>query len=230
MRNWQTDRIEKTVMNQLLVGLKITIQIPRTLLWDTYHRSSSGKDNLQVSYTDGSVIRGLILWDTNSNLLVEDKRVLSQLTDKIHSEGKDQLASIERLLFSDKSLAIDISGSAGTAAKILGAVLGKEYVRNKIYFGIGLHFLDNGWAYAILAALALDAAGAKSNNQIGSLLWTNVIGTKPTSADKQPFIALLENGMSAGALDHLAADTSFNTTNINLVGLAQTVIEYIPVS
>jgi hypothetical protein len=36
--------------------------------------------------------------------------------------------------------------------------------------------------------------------------------------------------MSAGALSDLAADTSFNTVNINLVGLAQTGIEYIPVS
>jgi hypothetical protein len=95
--------------------------------------------------------------------------------------------------------------------------------------GIGLSFLDAGWSYDNLAGLALDAAGAKTNDQIVSLLWTNVIGTKPTAADKQPFIALLENGMSAGALAHLAADTSFNTTNINLVGLAQTGIEYIPV-
>ena len=77
---------------------------------------------------------------------------------------------------------------------------------------------------------ALHAAGAKTNDQIVSLLWTNVIGTKPTAADTQPFIAMLENGMSAGALAHLAADTSFNTMNINLVGLAQTGIEYIPVS
>ena len=57
-----------------------------------------------------------------------------------------------------------------------------------------------------------------------------MIGTKPTAVDIQPFIALLDNGMSAGALAHLAADTSFNTTNINLVGLAQTGIEYMPVS
>ena len=96
--------------------------------------------------------------------------------------------------------------------------------------GIGLSFLDAGWTYDNLAGLALDAAGANTNDQIVSLLWTNVIGTKPTAADKQPFIALLENGMTAGALAHLAADSSFNTTNINLVGLAQTGIEYMPVS
>ena len=146
------------------------------------------------------------------------------------SDGTDYLTNIERLKFKDKFIAIDLDGNAGTTAKILGAVFGKESVSNKSYVGIGLNFLDTGWTYDNLAALALDAAGAKTNDQIVSLLWTNVIGTKPTAADKQPFIALLENGMSAGALAHLAADTSFNTTNINLVGLAQTGIEYIPVS
>ncbi len=142
----------------------------------------------------------------------------------------DTLTSIERLKFSDKSIALDLDGNTGTTAKILGAVFGKESVSNKSYVGIGLNLLDTGWSYDNLAALALDAAGAKTNDQIVSLLWTNVIGTKPTAADKQPFIALLENGMTAGALAHLAADTSFNTININLVGLAQTGIEYIPVS
>ena len=146
------------------------------------------------------------------------------------SDGTDYLTNIERLKFKDKFIAIDLDGNAGTTAKILGAVFGKDAVNNKNYVGIGLNFLDTGWTYDNLAGLALDAAGAKTNDQIVSLLWTNVIGTKPTAADKQPFIALLDNGMSAGALAHLAADTSFNTTNINLVGLAQTGIEYIPVS
>jgi hypothetical protein len=41
---------------------------------------------------------------------------------------------------------------------------------------------------------------------------------------------MLADGMKAGDLAALAADTAFNTTNINLVGLAQTGIEYIPVS
>jgi len=141
-----------------------------------------------------------------------------------------ELRNVERIIFSDTNLAIDLNGNAGTTAKILGAVFGKQAVTNKSYVGIGLHFLDAGWTYDNLAGLALDAAGAKTNDQIVSLLWTNLTGIKPTTADKLPLIALLENGMSAGALAHLAADTSFNITNINLVGLAQTGIEYIPVS
>jgi hypothetical protein len=55
-----------------------------------------------------------------------------------------------------------------------------------------------------------------------------VIGTKPTASDKAPYIALLESGMSSGALAHLAADSAFNLANINLVGLTLTGIEYTP--
>jgi hypothetical protein len=41
---------------------------------------------------------------------------------------------------------------------------------------------------------------------------------------------MLTDGMKIGDLVVLAAETSFNKTNINLVGLAQTGIEYIPIS
>ena len=149
--------------------------------------------------------------------------------DKVGADGTDTMSGIERVKFSDTNLALDVNGNAGTTAKIIGAVFGKESVGNKAFVGIGLSFLDTGWTYDNLAGLALDAAGAKTNDQIVSLLWKNVIGLTASLADKAPFIALLENGMTAGALAHLAADTAFNTANINLVGLAQTGIEYIPV-
>jgi hypothetical protein len=144
------------------------------------------------------------------------------------STGLKTINHVERLIFQDIAIAWDLDGHAGQVAKILGAVFGKESVNNENYVGIGLSLLDTGWTYDNLAGLALDAAGAKTNGQIVSLLWKNVIGTTASLADKAPYIALLENGMSPGALAHLAADTAFNTANINLVGLAETGIEYIP--
>jgi hypothetical protein len=196
---------------------------------------SANTDISKFSYANSDVIDGGLGIDISSynglaaNYLINHNE---SGTWSVYKNGSinDLLTGVERLKFTDKSIAIDLKGNAGTTAKILGAVFGKESLNNKNYVGIGLHFLDSGWTYDNLAGLALDAAGAKTNDQIVSLLWTNVIGTKPTAADKQPFIALLENGMSAGALAHLAADTSFNTTNINLVGLAQTGIEYIPIT
>jgi len=167
----------------------------------------------------------------NENL---SKVSITNIADKVNlisfKNSNFYTADIYRFQFKDTNIAFDLNGSAGLVAKVLGSVFGKSSISNKSYVGIGLGLLDAGWTYDNLAALALDAAGLKSNDQIVSMLWTNVIGTKPTSADKQPFISLLENGMTAGALAHLAADTPSNTVNINLIGLAQTGIEYIPVN
>jgi hypothetical protein len=142
----------------------------------------------------------------------------------------DQLKNIERLRFSDKFIAIDINGNAGTTAKILGAVFGKDSVQNKQYVGIGLDLLDKGMDYSTLAGLAVHAAGLTTNDQIVSTLWKNVVGTTASASDKAPFIDLLEHGMTVGDLARLAAETSLNGININLVGLASTGIEYTPVA
>lgn len=143
--------------------------------------------------------------------------------------GLVELQNMERVYFQSSSWALDVgeTENAGIAAKILGAVFGKDAVSNKQYLGVGLSFLDAGWNYDKLAGLALDAAGAKTNDQVVSLLWKNVVGTTASAADKAPFIAMLQNGMAPGALAHMAADLSINTANINLVGLMQSGIEYI---
>ncbi|MFY9127579.1 MAG: hypothetical protein WAO82_02745 [Limnohabitans sp.] len=164
---------------------------------------------------------------SNFNISIQPSQI--NVTDPAGQYPNTSLVNVERLIFSDTSIALDVEGKAGIVAKILGAVFGKDSVGNKKYVGIGLSFLDAGWTYDQLASLALDAALANTNDKIVSLLWKNVIGSQPTTADKALYIAMLENGLTAGALAHLAADSSFNTTNINLVGLAQAGIEYIPI-
>ena len=68
-----------------------------------------------------------------------------------------EATSIERLIFSDNSIAMDINGNAGTIVKILGAVAGKQSLANKEYVGVGLDLLDKGMSYSELGALALKA-------------------------------------------------------------------------
>lgn len=171
-------------------------------------------------------------WSSSANMHVfKDSATGYWNAESLNNEGGSiELRQVERLIFTDTSWALYTAGTenAGITAKILGAVFGKEALSNKAYVGIGLSFLDAGWTYDNLAGLALNAAGATTNDQIVSLLWKNVIGTTASTADKAPYITMLKNGMSPGALAHLAADTSFNTVNINLVGLLQTGLEYIP--
>jgi hypothetical protein len=150
------------------------------------------------------------------------------------TDGFDVLKNVERLIFQNANIAIDISdkglgdGNAGTVAKVLGAVFGKTAVTNKTYAGIGLSFVDKGMSYSDLAALALNAAGSASPDQIITTLWTNILGSAPSATDKAPYIQMLASGTKVGDLAVMAADSSFNTNNINLTGLAQTGIEYTP--
>ena len=142
------------------------------------------------------------------------------------TDGMDSLVNIERLQFTDKGFALDLDGNAGTAAKIIGAVLGKTALKDSGYFGTYLGYLDKGMSYSDLGALALTTAGATTHDAIVSRLWLNVIGFPASALDKAPFVKLLDDGMKVGDLVVLAADTTFNTSNINLVGLMQTGMEY----
>ena len=77
--------------------------------------------------------------------------------------------------------------------------------------------------------MALSAVGVTTNKAIVTTLWRNVVGFNPSTTDTAPFVKILADGMKAGELVVLAADTAFNTSNIGLVGLIQTGIEYTPV-
>ena len=147
-------------------------------------------------------------------------------------EGADTLSHIERIKFADKNLAFDvIGGNAGTAAKILGAVFGPSYVDTPEYMGIGLFYLDAGMSYETLIGAAIAVRlGAQANNNgaIVDLLFNNVIGVAPTTDQHNQFVGYLDSHtLTVAQLAVLAADTSYNTDHINLVGRAAVGIEYI---
>ena len=145
------------------------------------------------------------------------------------SDESDSLVNIERLQFTDTNVALDLDGNAGKTAKLLGAILGAEGVSNKVYVGAGLYFLDGGMTYEELMQAALDVVlGANASSlSVVDLIWTNIVGP-PTPADNLPqYSALIDNGTyTAAELAVAAADHSLNTTNIDLVGLSQTGLEY----
>ena len=146
------------------------------------------------------------------------------------AEGVDTLTNIERLKFADTTLALDISGNAGTTAKILGAVFGRASVSNKAYMGIGLDYLDNqSYSYTQLMQLALDArlGPNASYDAVVDLLYSNVVGMLPGTADHNYYVGLLNaKTFTPASLGVLAAETTENTLNINLLGLASTGIGY----
>ena len=142
-------------------------------------------------------------------------------------DGRDTLLNIERLQFSDIGIAYDLDTSAGQVAKLIGAAFGRQQIQNPKFVGIGLDLLDDSMTYDELADLAIKVAGGSTPQQVVNVLWTNIVGSSPTAQQAQPFINLLNNGLPTGEFVVLAAETNLNAANIDLVGLANTGIEFI---
>lgn len=141
----------------------------------------------------------------------------------------NQLSNVERLVFEDVSLALDVSPdqAAGQTAMILGAVFGKDAIGKLDYVGIGLELFDQGVTFTDISALAMSVMQKNTPEDVVELLWTNVVGSSPSDAQAQPFIDMLNAGMSPGELAELAAKTSLNLMQIDLVGLAETGILFV---
>ncbi len=80
---------------------------------------------------------------------LDQKFFLADQRTEPNNEGTDTLDSIERIIFTDFALALDVSGSAGMVAKLIGAVFGAGSVANTSYVAIGLSYLDNGTSLQI---------------------------------------------------------------------------------
>ena len=154
------------------------------------------------------------------------------MIDKLMTDGRMSLAAIDRVHFQNVSIALDMDGLSGQVVKTLGAVFGQAAVTNKEYAGIGLYFVDElHYSYSELMQLAINArlGTNPSNAQVVDLLYTNVVGHAPDAATRKVFTDLLDShAFTIASLGVLAADTEFNASNINLVGLTESGLEYLP--
>ena len=158
-----------------------------------------------------------------------------RVADTTGAEGSDSLQGIERLSFADRHLALDLDGHAGAVAKVLGAVFGPTSVlAHPDWVGAGLYYMDElGWGIQDLMGLVLQLrlGPQASAGQVVDLLFAQVAGVAPDTATRQTFVDVLTRGhQTAASLGVLAAQTDLNLAHINLVGLAQTGLEYLPYS
>ncbi|MDP3138692.1 MAG: DUF4214 domain-containing protein, partial [Burkholderiaceae bacterium] len=151
--------------------------------------------------------------------------------DKVGLEGTDILIGVERLLFSDTSVALDLDGHAGMAVKVLGAVLGREAVHDKSLVGVSLGLFDAGLSSGAVATVLIEATlgAAISDEAFVAKVYHNITGVAPSDADLAYYVALLKSGVHTQAsLVLLAAETEANKVNIDLVGLSHTGVEFTP--
>ena len=170
----------------------------------------------------------------------DDAMTLRDQRGAAGNDGSDQLLAIERLSFSDVSLAFDFTvagqpGHAAQTAQIIRALFGASALAIPAYAGIGLSLLDGGMEVAALVQLAINAtvftqlAGSNSNRDFVQLVYRNVVGVAPDAATLAEYTALLDNGSySQGSLGLVAVQYVLNVQSVELIGLAVTGLEYLP--
>ena len=217
--------------------------IPNTLILevDYLYRESSGSGANNVFYPTislddyyaGQGIDTAVYPGVASDYVYINAEGVVIIAEQLNEVYSDYLYDLERLSFDDTNIALDLSGNAGLVAKILGAVFGQgkdgtEF--NPVHVGIGLAYLDAGMDYVSLTELAIyeKLGGQTTNGDVVDLLYNNVAGVLPGIEERNEFISLLDDGsFTVGELGIYAADHELNATNIDLVGLSTTGIEFI---
>jgi len=151
-----------------------------------------------------------------------------------------KLENHERVTFTDKATAFDVTGTAGDVYALLKAGLGGTV--NTTYEGLGIKMEDAGatstqvgQAIASSSVFAT-AAGGSDYASFVNLVYTNVVGVAPTPAQALPYVTQLATGATTeGAMLAAAAHITAFQQTIGLVGvapatgvLAGTGIDYIP--
>ena len=162
-----------------------------------------------------------------------DELHLRQLNFRRYYVNTDYLINIERLQFSNGKVALDVeSGNAGEAAKLIGALLGPNFLKDKALTGIVINLLDQKYSSETIATLGLatpmflEMAGSNSHKDFVRHVFTNVVGRPPSTEESNTYVNILEAGASQSSLALMAAHTDLNAQRINLVGLIQHGLEF----
>ena len=140
--------------------------------------------------------------------------------------GSDDLTNVKLLQFADAKVSLDVAGNPAMAAKLIGVILGGQWVSNLFIAGLALSVLDTGSTPSQLAKLGLDSAmfvgmaGSAGNKDFYSLVYKNVYGVLPDAATLQSALVQLDSGAKTQADMVLQMlDTTQNLKNIDLVGI-----------
>ena len=145
------------------------------------------------------------------------------------SDDTDYLTNIERLHFKYSKLALDVAnGPVADGAKLMGALLGPAFVKDKALAGIVIGLMDQNYSAEFVATLGLatplylSMAGSSSHVDFVKHVFTNVVGRQPLANELNQYVGMLESGSATQAsLAVMAANTDLNAAQIDLVGLIQ---------
>lgn len=141
------------------------------------------------------------------------------------SDDTDYLSNIERIQFSNGKVALDLGGNAGQAARLIGALLGPSFIKDKALAGVVLGLIDQDYSIESIANLGLSTsfylalAGSTKHEDFVNHVFRNVVGRPPEANEQKTYVDMLNAGTSQAALAVMAAGTEFTASQIGLTGL-----------
>ena len=211
---------------------------------DDYFAGKSGKDDFDGGDGNdtfsgnggGDVIQGGGGIDLVTYIEPFEGFVISKSSEQISvSSGAytDVLSGIERLQFSDTHIALDLDGHAGETIKLLDSLLGGDMAVDKTYLGIGLSLLDGGMDYKDLMELGLEVVLGPNptGTSVVRIMYENLVGLEPENSILEKYGEMIDSGtLDPIEIADVFAGLGLNSSNVDLVGLATTGVEFIPVA
>ncbi|MEC8859910.1 MAG: S8/S53 family peptidase [Pseudomonadota bacterium] len=185
-------------------------------------------DDLSTSVENGTPLTDLLVVNSNSSEFSINRQENNLILN--HAQQSFDISQVERVKFTDKSLAFDTDGKAGDALQLISALTGSVYLNDKSVIGQVIHMLDTADHRNDVAATAVDMVLGTgwSSDQLMTLLLRNVYQSDPTTA-MTALVSTLKTGMGMSDFDiiWMAAESDSNNY-IDLVGVASSGIEYMP--
>ena len=150
-------------------------------------------------------------------------------------DGLDTLLATERLVFTDRVVALDlqVSDAAGRAALLLGVAVGPQALQNRALVGALVNYFDAGVTmleaanWLVDSGLLAQLAGGADNLSFVRHVYLNVVGVLPSTQTTSDLAQYLSTGaFTQASLFQTLAEMPLNQAHVNLVGLQNSGLEY----
>jgi hypothetical protein len=144
----------------------------------------------------------------------------------------DQLSGVERIVFSDATVALDVDGNAGQVYRIYQAAFNRT--PDKPGLGYWINAMDHGTTFASVAQGFLDSAeyhkaydGVKTNRELVTKYYENILHRTPDAGGLDFWAGVLDS-KAAGTADVLASISDSAENKAGLIGVIGNGFEYTP--
>ncbi|WP_420473117.1 DUF4214 domain-containing protein [Noviherbaspirillum sp. ST9] len=189
-------------------------------------RSGTGNDVID----GGQGIDTLALDGARSRYQVTVANNAAIVKDLIGQDGADTLNNVERIRFSDVSLALDITGTGGQAFRLYQAAFSRA--PDTPGLGFQMNALDAGWSIVSVAQNFIDSPefastyGHLDNSQFVTQLYANVLHRAPDSGGLAFHTKNLAEGMFRAQT--LVGFSESPENQAAVIGVIQNGMEYLP--